>query len=249
MTVCRFYQKGHCRYGKDCKFEHVGPTTSSKPTTTKPNDKADTRPIWPLSAVALADNHQSGNAFGGDISPEELRLIAYSTAPRGQGTTVSNNERELVANHRLKIDGPSHPLQNGHQPIPNDPFKQSTFTNDNTNTAVMDFSNNSLPNNPSSTNQFNVPPVNNFNFGPSTHPSQNDAFQPATAPPQNNAFQPLTAPSQNNAFQPSSLPSQNNAFQPSNAAQPPNPNNDQLFTSNQFTFGSVPETAPVPQYY
>ena len=91
MPVCRFFLRGNCKFGKDCRFEHPEPKKSAPPTsstttttTTTANpieilrdDLVTCLPIYHYSAYGNQVSAYA-NLITGDISPEELRFRAYS---------------------------------------------------------------------------------------------------------------------------------------------------------------------------
>ncbi|KAG0641172.1 hypothetical protein HOY80DRAFT_999547 [Tuber brumale] len=106
--VCRFYQRGHCKFGSNCNFLHPGATTSASNafggarngfggggTQTKLTDgftipSADTirldlseRPTWCLSSYAPSKDSPAQLIDGKDISPEEARVMAYKLRAEG----------------------------------------------------------------------------------------------------------------------------------------------------------------------
>lgn len=118
MTVCKFFQKGHCRYGASCKFEHVredkgtpGARMSTGGSGTgggggnasigAPAHDGDRR-LWPLTTHAR-ENPASGNLLDEEMSPEELRAHAYASAHRGQSRDVVDRENNIVSDFRRKL--------------------------------------------------------------------------------------------------------------------------------------------------
>lgn len=55
---------------------------------------------WLLSCVAREDAHTSGNRIEEDMSPEEMRVMAYKIDPRGQGRMVTEKESEILAAYK-----------------------------------------------------------------------------------------------------------------------------------------------------
>ncbi|CAZ81781.1 unnamed protein product [Tuber melanosporum] len=106
--VCRFYQRGHCKFGSNCNFLHPGAITSAPNAfggarnsfggggiQTKLTDgftipSADTirldlseRPTWCLSSYAPSKDSPAQLIDGKDISPEEARVMAYRLRAEG----------------------------------------------------------------------------------------------------------------------------------------------------------------------
>jgi nucleoporin NUP42 len=126
MVVCKYFQQGSCRFGDQCRFEHidangrnVGSGGSSDPFAPSPSLKRGSsrgggggaggtsakrptpirdKPQWPLTCVA-SHPVAAGNAIMGDMSQEELRVLAYQQAPgtRGCAPEVVAREQGLVA--------------------------------------------------------------------------------------------------------------------------------------------------------
>ncbi|KAI8391691.1 uncharacterized protein BYT42DRAFT_557731 [Radiomyces spectabilis] len=88
MVVCRFFQEGRCKFGSDCRFEHINPgapgqwKSNSTPVTDKYNEASirtnlkDERPLWQLSVYGPA-KEEPNLIVGTDRSPEEDRLLYY----------------------------------------------------------------------------------------------------------------------------------------------------------------------------
>lgn len=145
MTICKFYQSGNCKFGDQCKFEHIdanGHGGASGPDPFAPAPRSSRRPPgrgggntharptrdtpqWPLTSVG-AHPLSSGNTVTGDMSQEELRVRAYAAAPQQRGCTeeVVRSEQAIVAEHQQRNNGPSAPsAQQSHAPP--DPFAGS----------------------------------------------------------------------------------------------------------------------------
>lgn len=118
MTICKFFQKGHCRFGAACKFEHVrddkgtpsgrmsvsgngtGVGSGNMSGGSSAND-GDSR-LWPLTTHAR-ENPASGNFLDEEMSPEELRAHAYVSAHRGHSRDVVDRENSIVSDFRRKL--------------------------------------------------------------------------------------------------------------------------------------------------
>lgn len=249
MPICKYYQEGRCRFGNDCKFEHVGRTVSSSRPPSDPfarpgksgnSNKVDNRPLWPLSSLALTGNSQGGNAVDADISPEELRAIAYTHAPRGQSAEVLQKESVLVAEHRVKLDeisphgvGQPNALNAGQMPA-NDPF---SFNTNQFNASAVPTSGMELANDSFSTQHAPLSQTHQFGVGSTI----SDSFGIGAAQAAHGGG--IVTQSQ-----PSSMPLNQPNFQPvveNGSAQAKN----EQFMASHFTFENVPETAPLPQFY
>lgn len=264
MTICKYYQAGRCKFGNDCKFEHVGPTASTgRPpadpfSRTNKSNKSETRPLWPLSAVANPDKPNSGNIVDADVSPEELRLMAYHIAPRGQSASAVQKEAALVAEHRAKANEATGRGNNSHsttsnagQQNVNDPF--NSFQNSHQQESNGPFatpgamSGMEVANSPT----FNTHPPLEMNGNPFGRPQGTmDAFPGAGLPqpsqlvghalPQTES-QPQLAP----LVPQQPMPQLNQQFDQHQS----NNNASDQFSASHFTFEKVPETAPLPQFY
>jgi hypothetical protein len=136
---CRFFASGSCKFGDQCRYEHVLPGGGggdgvasdpfAAPSTGKRgiqgsggvNDRnrrksggavRDT-PTWPLTCVA-SHPVSSGNTVTGDMSQEELRALAYTSAPRGMSQEVIQREEAIVAEFQQRNNGA--PVTTSHTP-------------------------------------------------------------------------------------------------------------------------------------
>lgn len=141
---CRYWAEGRCRFGDRCHYPH-----GDRPGGNQGDNRAgngggggggrgayrsggrggkyagrnqntfqDVPPQWPLTAIGN-ENSLEGNLLSDEISPEELRVHAYSSAPRGQSQEVIRREAQLVREHQGKssrVRGESTPIEAG------DPF-------------------------------------------------------------------------------------------------------------------------------
>lgn len=264
MVACKFYAQGRCKFGDNCKFDHIdGPTPPNRQRNGQNNNNNDPfsapshggnnsyrpkkggkeqAPKWPLSAIGIRDNGQDGNELTGDCSPEELRALAYSMAPRGMSHEVQQREGQMVSEHQAKVDALSRGgMQmtaggNGNS-AQKDPFAQGGsgsgsgfgggFGSPNQQSQPSGFA--QQPSNPFG----NTPqqPANPFGQGQST-PTQPSGFG---RPPQQQQQQQQPQQQQ---------PQQNNP-----PSQPVTPAAQEQFSAAAFGFAKVPETAPPPQYY
>lgn len=269
MVVCKYYQAGRCRYGNNCKYEHIDPpggapgandpfSTPARGGGRHPGGAktADEQPQWPLSAIGQRDNAELGNELEGDLSPEEVRVMAYSMAPRGMSADVTRQEAQLVAAHRAKVDAL---LRGGMQTNARaagtngfevkDPFAQKPAGPPQLNAGF-----NGAPNN----SGFAAPPSNpgfggfgGANMNDSAQQQQGNAFglpsqqiPPQSQPPFGGGQPPNNSFAQNH----NSGPAQQSVPIP-NAAPVATAAHDPQFTATQFGFANVPEAAPPPKYY
>lgn len=250
MPVCKYYQEGRCRFGNDCKFEHVGRTVSSsrppsdpfaRPMKSGNSSKIDNRPLWPLSSLALTGNSLSGNAVDADISPEELRAMAYTHALKGQGAEVIQKESALVTEHRAKLDEVSHHVAgqpnslSGGQIPTNDPFSSFNSIQPNFPQAASS-SGMELATDSFTTQHLLTPQSHPFGVASTI----SDTF--AGGESQSTYRNAIITQSQ-----PSPI-----ATHHSNNIQPNADNvqaKNEQFMASHFTFENVPETAPLPQFY
>lgn len=201
----------------------------------------DEQPQWPLSVIGTKENAEKGNELTGEWSPEELRVLAYSIAPRGMSAEVTQREGQLIAEHRAKVDAlsrggvqtqPGGGASNGFQM--KDPFAQGPG---------------GAPNNAGG---FGAAPQNNAGFGGGFGAGNNGGApqqqQNAFGQPQQQMQQPPINPPAGNAF--GQTPGF--ALQPPlpirNAAPAPTPGQESQFSAAQFGFAKVPEAAPPPKY-
>lgn len=255
MVICRYYQTpGGCRYGKNCKYEHIDPpgggnVSSTAPPShdpfsspTKPQGRhnghkpSDDTLQWPLSVIALKESVDQGNVLDGDWSPEELRVQAYQMAPRGMSTEVTQRESQLLAEHQAKLDALSRGGMHAADPISSSAFRmKDPFAQD--------------ANAPSQPHQT----FGAFGAVNGGAPPQPFVQQPAQMAPQQmlDSHSPFMAPAQQGA----NMFAQNPSFgQPPLApVQNPAPVSDSAhdaqFSATQFGFAKVPEAAPPPKFY
>lgn len=119
MTVCKYFLAGKCKFGDQCRYDHVDANGNivsamsdpfAAPSSQHKNQRSarqqrDT-PQWPLTCVG-AHPLSSGNAVTGDMSQEELRAQAYALAPRGMSQEIAQHEDALVKEHQLRVNGES----------------------------------------------------------------------------------------------------------------------------------------------
>ncbi|XP_068617908.1 nucleoporin NUP42-like [Battus philenor] len=111
MVVCKFFQQGYCRYGQNCRFEHVygskysyhAPTTQTQPaqTTNVVTDEQLVNQVqcdiqaalkggqWIISSYAPFKEKPIYPGLS-DLSPEEARLLIYEAK-------ANNNLEQAVA--------------------------------------------------------------------------------------------------------------------------------------------------------
>lgn len=262
MVVCRYYQQGRCRYGNNCKYEHIDPPGGGGGNTNDPfstptrgqgqhrrggGKPTEEQPQWPLSAIGMKDNAEQGNELTGDFSPEELRVLAYSMAPRGMSAEVTQRESQLVAEHRAKVDALSRGGIQTHSPAggsngleAKDPFAQRP--------GVAQSNNTGFGGAPQQNSGFGGVPQTNSGFGGFGMGSGNSG-----GAQQHNAF--VQAPQQLQHPTLNAPPPQGNPgygqppAQIQSAAPAPNAAQDPQFSAAQFGFAKVPEAAPPPKYY
>ena len=106
MAICRFFQQGYCRYGKNCKFEHVSGQSKAggtqKPNSTQidvqllKDDFSKEKPIWPLSCYGPEKNNVC-LIQNTDVSPEEARW-QFEQERRATGGQSINQYLQFVQN-------------------------------------------------------------------------------------------------------------------------------------------------------
>eukprot|EP00177_Eucheuma_denticulatum_P005279 GFKZ01009605.1.p1 GENE.GFKZ01009605.1~~GFKZ01009605.1.p1 ORF type:complete len:267 (+),score=40.08 GFKZ01009605.1:258-1058(+) len=266
MVICRYYgTPGGCRYGNNCKYDHVDPPSGRGPSNNSHQFSSSSAPPkgasrytkarileeiqWPLSAVANKDAPEKGNVIEGDISPEELRLQAYQMASRGMSAEVQQREAQIVAEHHAKIDGlsrggmeatPSSTANNAFQV--KDPFAQSGSTPAQQNQA-MPFGGGFDGSNGMQTSPFSQQPASFLQ-------PQQSFPQPPQPMAQNPS--PFSAPNPQQASMfPPSQPFQQPQVQQAvpNPTPVSNPSDNAQFSAAQFGFAKIPEAAPPPRYY
>ncbi|KAG0148578.1 hypothetical protein CROQUDRAFT_75220 [Cronartium quercuum f. sp. fusiforme G11] len=110
MPVCQFFLRGMCRYGSNCRNEHVaprdlkggkdasnlvGPENFGTISKTVQDDLVKEKPAFYLSVYAPCKN--APNMIDGtDVSPEELRFNAYQAR-------ASNTMPQYIANEAQQI--------------------------------------------------------------------------------------------------------------------------------------------------
>lgn len=244
MVVCKYFLAGRCRYGDNCKYEHPpqgangrnnsnnDPFKSSRRGDNYSNKNIEENPQWPLSVIGLSEGLDRGNALSGDVSPEELRIMAYSMAPKGISQEVNDREARLVSEHRGKLEALERSgminLTGSTSNIGQDPFASNQSQNGAFN------------------NSFNQQPNHNNDLFASL-PTKSDPFGSQTQVPSMDPFgQSLGFGNlqHSNPFGQQQVPLMNN-HDPiptiSDGAR------DQ-FNANQFQLGQVPETAPPPPF-
>lgn len=122
MVLCKYYQRGNCKFGARCSYEHAqtsstnnhsgGAFGSSADIFTSANTKAEIpkvaditepiikvdltteRPLWPFSSYCPIKYGSANLLKEQDLSFEELRLSAYEALGRGAG---AQHEQEVNA--------------------------------------------------------------------------------------------------------------------------------------------------------
>lgn len=263
MPVCKYYLQGNCKFGDQCRYDHVDPKGNnnnnmgmSDPFSPHSNNrrsgggnqrkKTNVRdtPQWPLTCVG-AHPLSSGNTITGDMSPEELRVLAYASAPP-MGISAENVQREanLVAEYQQQNNSSSGGGRGGgnqgggmqhrqeQQPVgPRDPFAGQT----------QQQSSSQLGNSQQSHQQTPI-------FGqPQTNPSQPQTQQPIFGhTQQQQAGFGFNQASQSTSLQ-TSQPEPSPIFQP--AAAQPMPVAQETQAQPQFAYQQVPETAPPANFH
>ncbi|KTW31023.1 uncharacterized protein T551_01575 [Pneumocystis jirovecii RU7] len=84
MVICRFFLEGKCRFGDNCRNEHVRAgknvffkaDRSFQGESLIEDDLGKDHPQWPFTCYGTGKGHPN-LISGKDISPEELRTVAY----------------------------------------------------------------------------------------------------------------------------------------------------------------------------
>lgn len=247
MVVCKYFLAGRCRYGDNCKYEHPPQANGRNSSNNDPfktsrrggnnysNKNTEENPQWPLSVIGLPEGLDRGNALSGDVSPEELRIMAYSMAPKGISPEVNEREARLVSEHRAKLEA----------------LERSGMSNLMGSTSNINRGQDPFAANQSQNGGFN----NSFNQQPA-HNTDPFASLPTKSDPFGSQIQ---APSMDPFGQTSTFNGNIQLSNPFNQQQGPLMNNHdptptisdgarEQFNANQFQFGQVPETAPPPPF-
>jgi nucleoporin NUP42 len=149
MTICKYFLQGSCKFGDQCRFEHIdanghdrsaGMSDPFAPSPANGQGKRHSnrgggggggggkrpgptrdKPQWPLTSVG-SHPVASGNLVTGDMSQEELRVLAYQQAPQTRGCSdeVVIREQGLVTEFQQKNN--SAPAPSTHHAAARDPF-------------------------------------------------------------------------------------------------------------------------------
>ncbi|ODQ67041.1 hypothetical protein NADFUDRAFT_64224 [Nadsonia fulvescens var. elongata DSM 6958] len=119
--LCKFWAKGICKNGNTCAFEHVGAGNSPSPAPSSaknsyksPEQELDQwskdiytlvkmeRPEYPFSSFSL---ESQGNLISGmDLSPNELRLMAYKARDNNTFPQYENDVKARMARMNQYVD-------------------------------------------------------------------------------------------------------------------------------------------------
>ncbi|KAF3763212.1 hypothetical protein M406DRAFT_260947 [Cryphonectria parasitica EP155] len=124
MVVCKFYEQGNCRYGANCRFEHLNTNRQNQnPFSALSNtrggsdgntynlnrdtivrDLTEERPSWLLSAYSPSRDLPE-QLWGGQLeqSFEEMRLHFMTGAAAGNPQGALNDIQQLEAQAQQKI--------------------------------------------------------------------------------------------------------------------------------------------------